>query len=122
MELAPLPVLHRDRGQQRDLCTIRSRHAVVRALGLSLQPIFESIGALTRQISALEHEIDRLAQEEYPQAQLLTQVPEAGEADGAGVRAHPGRSTALQRQPDGGRAPTSVGRRAAGNRGIGING
>jgi transposase len=44
-------------------------------LGLSLQPVFESIATLTRQIRALEDEIDRLARETYPQVQLLTQVP-----------------------------------------------
>jgi transposase len=47
-------------------------------LGLSLHPVFESIGALTRQIRALEDEIERLATETYPQAQLLTQVPGVG--------------------------------------------
>ncbi len=47
-------------------------------LGLSLQPVFESIGTLTRQIRALEDEIDRLATEAYPQVQLLTQVPGVG--------------------------------------------
>jgi transposase len=44
-------------------------------LGLSLQPIFESITVLSRQIRALEDEIERLAREEYPHTQLLTQVP-----------------------------------------------
>jgi transposase len=47
-------------------------------LGLSLQPMFESIGTLTRQVRALEDEIDRLASEAYPQVQLLTQVPGVG--------------------------------------------
>lgn len=46
--------------------------------GLSLRPVFESIGTLTRQIRALEDEIDRLVSEAYPQAQLLTQVPGVG--------------------------------------------
>ena len=44
-------------------------------LGLSLQPIFESIAVLSRQIRTLEEEIERLAREEYPHTQLLTQVP-----------------------------------------------
>jgi len=44
-------------------------------LGLSLQPIFESITILTKQIRGLEEEIDRLAKDVYPQTQLLTQVP-----------------------------------------------
>lgn len=47
-------------------------------LGLSLHPIFESIGTLTRQIRALDDEIDRLATETYPHAQLLTQVSGVG--------------------------------------------
>jgi len=47
-------------------------------LGLSLHPVFESIGSLSRQIRALEDEIDRLATETYPQVQLLTQVAGVG--------------------------------------------
>jgi transposase len=47
-------------------------------LGLSLHPVFESVGALTHQIRALENEIERLATEAYPQVQLLTQVPGVG--------------------------------------------
>lgn len=47
-------------------------------LGLSLHPVFESIGTLSRQIRALEDEIDRLATETYPQVQLLTQVAGVG--------------------------------------------
>ena len=47
-------------------------------LGLSLQPVFESITTLTRQIRVLEDEIERLATEAYPEAQLLTQVPGLG--------------------------------------------
>jgi transposase len=43
-----------------------------------MQPVMESINTLTRQIQVLEAEIERLATEEYPQAQLLTQVPGVG--------------------------------------------
>ena len=47
-------------------------------LSLSLHPIFESITTVTRQIRALEDEIERLATDAYPQTQLLTQVPGVG--------------------------------------------
>jgi transposase len=61
-------------------CTADAFHKVAwpfvpSELGLSLHPVFESITVLSRQIRALEDEIDRLAREEYPRTQLLTQVP-----------------------------------------------
>ena len=40
--------------------------------------MFESITVLSRQIRALEDEIDRLAKDAYPQTQLLTVVPGVG--------------------------------------------
>jgi transposase len=52
--------------------------AVPSELSVSLKPMFESIAALSQQIRVLEVEIDRLATESYPRAQLLTQVPGVG--------------------------------------------
>jgi transposase len=52
--------------------------AVPSELSVSLKPMFESIAALSQQIHTLEVEIDRLATESYPHAQLLTQVPGVG--------------------------------------------
>jgi transposase len=67
-------------GSRLPKCDADAFHKVARPfvpseLGLSLQPIFESVSTLPRQIRALEDEIERLAREEYPHTRLLTQVP-----------------------------------------------
>jgi transposase len=65
-------------GSRLPKCTADAFHKVAwpfvpSELGLSLQPIFESVSTLTRQIRALEDEIERLAREECPRTRLLTQ-------------------------------------------------